>query len=259
MKYYEEVEHIFTPGDCRRLIDLAEKNGMDEYEKDKKKFAKTSIVDRDLAIRLFKQLRDHYPRNYRGCKIIGFNDRLRIFKYYPGYEHNTHRDNFNFDSFGNIGVLTLNIFLNDDFEGGGLDFLDDNERLEQSLEPKTGFGVIFDFQQLHRAKSLKGSCKYMLRTDLVVRNVGQFNMVPGMNMNQMNPMNHINNPMNPINNPMNNPMNNPINQQMLNMIKMNQNRLNNQANFQNEKQLIEQIVADNGPYGDEIYQLLKEI
>ena len=109
MKYYEEIEHIFTPGDCGRLIDIAEKQGL----KNGKKYASTTLIDRDLATRLFKQLKDHYPRFYNNSVILGFNDNFRILKYYSG--HKVHQDNSNYDSFGNIGVLTLNIFLNDNF------------------------------------------------------------------------------------------------------------------------------------------------
>jgi hypothetical protein len=63
--------------------------------------------------------------------------------------------------------VVVNIFLNEDFEGGHTDFLyDDGETLRMSVSPKKGTGAIFYSQQYHRGNKVIGN-KYLFRTDVM--------------------------------------------------------------------------------------------
>lgn len=53
-------------------------------------------------------------------------------------EFNKHKDGFNQDKNGNISIITFNIFLNDNFDGGETYFYNDNGELILSIKPKTG-------------------------------------------------------------------------------------------------------------------------
>ena len=65
--------------------------------------------------------------------------------------------------------LTLNIFLNDDFEGGETDFLfDDKQTLRFSAKPKAGRAMLFYSQQYHRGNKVTKGEKYLLRTDIMI-------------------------------------------------------------------------------------------
>ena len=51
---------------------------------------------------------------------VGINKYIRLSKYEPGQFFGIHKDGINFDKDNrqNMSYATLNIFLNDDFEGG---------------------------------------------------------------------------------------------------------------------------------------------
>ena len=64
--------------------------------------------------------------------------------------------------------MTLNIFLNDNFEGGETEFLYNNKTLRYSAKPKLGRGALFDAQQYHRGNVVMNGNKYLMRTDVMV-------------------------------------------------------------------------------------------
>jgi len=55
------------------------------------------------------------------------------------------------------------IYLNDDFEGGELVFLDDGE----VIAPHPGLGYLFQHCQRHEARALRAGVKYCARTDVL--------------------------------------------------------------------------------------------
>lgn len=113
---------------------------------------------------LFERIRELIPAQYRA---VGCNECFRFSEYEPGGEFKLHRDGFNQDSHGNRSVITVNIFLNDDFEGGATDFFWEDRTLRKSVEPKPGRAAIFDSRNLHAGQLVTAGKKYLLRTDVM--------------------------------------------------------------------------------------------
>jgi predicted 2-oxoglutarate/Fe(II)-dependent dioxygenase YbiX len=110
---------------------------------------------------------------FSGNQVTGLNDHFRFSKYHPGQQFGIHRDGINQDATGARSALTLNIFLNDDFEGGSTDFFHtrNEDDLRFSVKPKPGRGALFFAQQYHCGRQVTKGFKYLLRTDVMVMDV----------------------------------------------------------------------------------------
>ena len=163
------IDDIFTPDQCKDFIERAESQGLEKIDRGIAIYHRTMIIDKPLADKLYQQLRHNIPTNFNGMRVVGLNDHFRFSKYYSGEGFGIHKDGINQDSQGNRSVMTLNIFLNEDFEGGETDFLHSNnsQDIRFSAKPKTGRGALFDSQQYHRGNVVKNGCKYLLRTDVM--------------------------------------------------------------------------------------------
>ena len=97
------------------------------------------------------------------------NDHFRFSKYTVGEEFKRHRDGVNQDSNGFRAKYTVNIFLNDDFEGGSTEFFNESGTSIFDAVPAVGRGMIFDGQIIHCGNKVTKGVKYLLRTDVMVR------------------------------------------------------------------------------------------
>lgn len=94
---------------------------------------------------------------------------FRIAKYTNGGEFKLHRDKMNQDENENRSYLTLNIFLNKNFDGGETDFyLDDKITKRLSVKPDVGRAALFYFNQYHCGNKVINGEKYLLRTDVMI-------------------------------------------------------------------------------------------
>ena len=91
---------------------------------------------------------------------------FRILKYQEGGQFEIHMDGVNKDENGNISTLTLNIFLNDNFDGGETDFFHE-KKLRYSVKPETGKAALFEHKQYHCGNKVCNGEKYLLRTDIM--------------------------------------------------------------------------------------------
>ena len=99
-------------------------------------------------------------RMQRSVQVLGVNE--------TGGEFKMHRDGRNQDSLGRRSVITVNIFLNEDFTGGSTDFyLDDKQTLRESVKARRGRAAVFDAQQYHVGVKVEEGRKYLLRTDVM--------------------------------------------------------------------------------------------
>ena len=103
----------------------------------------------------------------------GMNSHIRLSMYKPGQFFGIHKDGINFDKNDNkrMSYATLNIFLNDDFEGGNTTFYrKDKKTVKFVCKPKEGSGSFFYSQQFHEGNKILNGYKYLLRTDLMISN-----------------------------------------------------------------------------------------
>ena len=127
------------------------------------------MINKDLANELYRKLYNFIPKKFSNRVVVGLNDHFRFSKYYPGERFKIHKDGVNQDIDGNRSVMTLNIFLNKDFEGGETTFFYWNKRFRCSIKPKPGSGALFDALQYHCGEKVSSGIKYLIRTDVMVK------------------------------------------------------------------------------------------
>ncbi len=69
-----------------------------------------------------------------------------------------------------ISLITVLIYLNDDYEGGNTKFLiDDKNENDISITPKIGLICLMDQNILHEVPKLISGVKYVIRTELMYK------------------------------------------------------------------------------------------
>jgi len=79
-------------------------------------------------------------------------------------------------------------YLNDSFEGGCTNFVDEKQKLYKDengkycaeeenilcgIKPESGMAIVFNHQRLHEGQKLGSGVKYILRTDIMYRNTSR--------------------------------------------------------------------------------------
>jgi prolyl 4-hydroxylase len=167
-KFLQIHDDLLTKEECQQLVK--------HFDSRKTKFIDRGIAEyyrleedsESMALMLWNKIIPHLPTHYQGNRIMCLNRHFRYSKYEHGMEFGRHRDGMNQDRNGYRSVFTLNIFLNDDFQGGETDFFDDSGNLIMSAKPKPGRAALFDGQILHCGNKVLNGCKYLLRTDVMV-------------------------------------------------------------------------------------------
>lgn len=185
------IDNIFTPQECQNLIEKA--NNIQTGDKNKAwhqadtggNYMRVIMVDRQLSNLLWERIKPFLPMNrdskYKNYKLVYLNDYFRFSRYREGGKFPLHCDGKNYDAsrpqesegYSTESLFTLNIFLNDGFEGGETDFFENNNdiTLRTSVKPKAGRGALFWANQYHRGNTVKSTdkaeFKYLLRTDVM--------------------------------------------------------------------------------------------
>ncbi len=167
-KYFGIHDDLFTKEECQKLIEFFDSSETKFIDRGIAEYYRVEEDSEPMALKLWDKIKDHLPSHYEGNRITCLNTHFRYSKYEHGMEFEQHRDGVNQDKNGYRSIFTLNIFLNDEFEGGETDFLDDSGKLIVSAKPKPGRGALFDRRILHRGNKVLNGCKYLLRTDVMM-------------------------------------------------------------------------------------------
>ncbi len=123
------------------------------------------ILDDAVAAEdLFRRLRVHLPEVIGPFRLVGLNERLRLYRYGPGQRFAEHMDHWYRPSPNRITLHTVLIYFNADFEGGETRF---TEQLQQTIEPRQGLAAIFQHKVRHEGCVVRTGRKYALRTDVI--------------------------------------------------------------------------------------------
>ncbi len=170
------IENFLSPEECVEWIAWAEEQGFSDapittsagpvMAKDVRNNERVMVDDAVRAARLFERAEDHLPQRAGLGTAIGFNERLRFYRYDPGQAFRWHFDGAYFRDNGDRSRLTFMVYLNDGFEGGETVFDTDTDGMV-TVEPKAGCALIFVHQQLHEGAQLIEGRKYVLRTDVM--------------------------------------------------------------------------------------------
>ncbi len=88
---------------------------------------------------------------------------LRVYRYEKGQRFGLHQDQSYTREDGARSLLTLLVYLNDDFTGGETDFPEQNER----ISPRTGNALWFQHMLLHAGRAVTEGAKFVLRSDVL--------------------------------------------------------------------------------------------
>ncbi|XP_035702464.1 uncharacterized protein LOC110863478 isoform X2 [Folsomia candida] len=139
----------------------------------------TSNFDENIVSQLWTRIRPRIPTNLKGAVVTGLNERLRFLRYETGQKFAPHYDGTysREDDPLEVSLITLQIYLNDNFEGGETNFLGDDDDDDKSgknfevdkvrITPETGMILVFEQDLMHEGAELKNGVKYTVRTDVM--------------------------------------------------------------------------------------------
>lgn len=166
------IEDFLTDQECDHYIIRAKDQGFEEAKinrqgrqvmsKGIRNNDRLMVFDNELAENLFRRAVELLPQSHENCRISGFNEMFRIYKYSPGQRFKMHRDGSYVRNENEKSFYTFLIYLNDDFEGGETEF----EGLF-TVAPKKDSALVFYHPLRHEGKTLISGLKYVLRTDVM--------------------------------------------------------------------------------------------
>ena len=177
-KILQSIYNVFSEKECKDLINVVEKigftkaslftdvDGKEHYHTDVRNSMRKIIDDDGFAKLLEKRIYEHIPKTYNGLTYHSINRRFRFLKYEKGGFFARHKDN-NYKTKDTISLITILIYLNEDYKGGYTTFfanVDDKEGF--TLEPKTGMISLMDQDIGHYVPELVEGVKYVIRTEL---------------------------------------------------------------------------------------------
>ena len=159
-EFLYQIEDLLNDEECKRYIEMFDDPSNVEAIDDKhRKYNRVQFQDEQLANQLYQKIIPYLPKKIKKISV-GMNKYIRLSKYVPGQFFGIHKDGINFDkdNKSNMSYATLNIFLNDDFEGGHL-VLGKNT----VVKPLAGTAVFFDGVNIeHSVTRNSGGDRYII-------------------------------------------------------------------------------------------------
>eukprot|EP01084_Bolivina_argentea_P089698 161800_1 len=156
-KYVAIIPNAFSETECKELITYSENIGykdalvnlgfghtqtMNEFRNHKK----LTIDNPKIANYIFNRIKSILPNTFNNRKLININERLRFLRYAPSEYFGAHYDGMYMRNNGQRSLLTIMLYLNDNYNGGSFKFLHPtNENKTHSIKPTSG--MIFIFEQ----------------------------------------------------------------------------------------------------------------
>ena len=160
------VDDVYTEAECRDFIDFIERSSPalatnNPLYRDQDRVIRDDPV---IAEELFRRLRPHLPGRISMLRLVGLNDRLRMYRYRAGQRFEPHMDHWYRPSENRVTLHTVLVYFNDDFAGGETRF---QEQVEQTLIPKRGMAAIFQHKIRHEGCPVRRGVKYAMRSDVI--------------------------------------------------------------------------------------------
>lgn len=128
------------------------------------------VDDAERAAALWERMSAFVPPTLEEHVAVGLNERFRIYRYDPGQYFRWHSDGPFVRRPGERSLLTLMVYLSDDFTGGSTDF--DTRRDSLRVSPQAGMALVFEHPLRHQGAPVTAGRKYVLRTDVMYRQAG---------------------------------------------------------------------------------------
>lgn len=169
---------LITREECAELIGLSESLGFQSARiegawKGPRGFVvqsgrdncRVAVDDFKLAEALWRRVRRAVPEKLNEQTVVGLNERLRFYRYEAGQSFGPHKDGFYKRSEGEQSLLTLILYLNEEYIGGETFFTES----ESLIVPKAGKSLLFPHQLWHEGRMVSEGRKYILRTDVIYK------------------------------------------------------------------------------------------
>ena len=173
-KFRLTIDNFFTPDECNELITLGEERGFGEslirtkdgevMDKSIRDNDRVVFDDPELAQKLWEKIKEHAP-DIDDWKPYGLNERLRYYRYKDGQQFKPHLDGAFKRGEGDLSLVTMLMYLNEEFDGGETTFILDFTK----IKPNTGMVLLFDHKILHSGMPVTNAVKYVLRTDIMYK------------------------------------------------------------------------------------------
>jgi len=174
------IESLFTPQECSVLLAESERHGFGTtaYTKSYRGNLRLQTTDFSLSDAVWQRIRSMVPATVScsGCEwdAVGLNECWRLAKYFPGDRFMQHCDASFSRNANEQSMFTVNIYMNEGFEGGKTRFyLAGEKEPDFSVVPKTGLCLLFRQNPgqayMHDGELLTSGLKYLFRSDVMYR------------------------------------------------------------------------------------------
>ncbi|CAB4423478.1 unnamed protein product [Rhizophagus irregularis] len=182
------IDNVLTLEECNTLINLSENDPNIKYEEallnigGGKQISATDVRNSSRYIRddfilsseIFNRISHVLPQTWQWRKksfpISCLNERLRFLKYKKGEFFKSHQDGmYRRDDGSETSFVTLQLYLNEGYQGGETTFLNNSLNVRIPVVPKPGRVLIFEHQLLHEGSKLIDGIKYVIRTDIMYK------------------------------------------------------------------------------------------
>lgn len=180
--FVEVIDNVLTKEECDVLINKIEEKGLEDalindggyqrYVPYVRNSKRCIIDDKEIANMIYSRIVNKLPKVFNNKKLSGINERLRFLKYNEGEYFKGHFDGtYTTPDNLQISQITLQLYLNEGFEGGETTFINPNNEDEiQKYIPKTGSVLLFQHDMYHEGSVLQKGIKYAMRTDIMFFN-----------------------------------------------------------------------------------------
>jgi len=170
------IYNIFSAQECRRLVQKSEEigYGKTDYNQGYRGNLRMQMYDSKLAETVLDRIGNLLPQtvDFEGdhWTLSKLNNRWRCAKYYTPASFGRHCDACYQESLFCRSMFTVNIYMNDDFEGGQTRMYSDRDN-RTPIQPKPGMALIFrqppEEDYLHDGATIESGIKYLFRTDVM--------------------------------------------------------------------------------------------
>ncbi|GAM18569.1 hypothetical protein SAMD00019534_017440 [Acytostelium subglobosum LB1] len=184
------VNDLMSREECAFYIEESLRKGYvtieKEFPKEYRNNTRTLGKSKTLSAILWSRLQRHIRmEELEGIRPYGFDqegvwipveldDCFTFGRYEPGGRFKPHLDATYAESPDRRSIFTMQIYLNDDYEGGKTNFFlpanpleVDKHVLSASVTPKTGMAVLFNHDTLHEGAMVDKGVKYIMRVDMM--------------------------------------------------------------------------------------------
>lgn len=169
------LDGVFSPEECAALIRRIDAAGPTAAPvtthqgpvmmPDIRNNTRVMFDDAPLAAELYRRVAASIPQSLSGLHAVGANERIRCYRYEPGQRFAPHFDGAFRRDENERSLLTLILYLNEEFTGGATAFLD----FDVQTTPRTGRVLWFQHKLYHEGCAVTTGVKYVLRSDVMYR------------------------------------------------------------------------------------------